>query len=35
MRANLDSQMKRKKKEILRKIEEMDNRAEIQGLCEE
>jgi hypothetical protein len=35
MGANLDSQMKRKKNKILGKIEEMDNRAEIQGLCEE
>jgi hypothetical protein len=35
MGVNLDSQMKRKKKEILGRIEEMDDKAEAHGLCEE
>jgi hypothetical protein len=35
MGANLDSQMKRRKKELLGRIEELDNKAEIHGLSEE
>jgi hypothetical protein len=35
MGVNLDSQMKRKRKEILGRIEEMDDKAEAHGLCEE
>jgi hypothetical protein len=35
MGVNLDSQIKRKKKEILGRIEEMDDKAKAHGLCKE